>query len=118
MKRFSQYLTVDLARGGLSAILTGPSVTGLKGRNCRVVGLMLSRYLPVQGLWTSLGQKTSLAFQSRLQANLWAQEMRSGRAGGGSMGLFLLLQLQRIWRPGCSLRAESRGAAGRTELVL
>lgn len=76
---------------------------------------MFPRHLPVQGLWTSFGQKTSLPFWSEPQASLWAQEIRSGRAEGGSNGLSLLLQLQRIGR---ALEVGSRGAAGRTELVM
>lgn len=79
-------------------MLTGP----------RVAGLMFPGHLPVQGLWTNFGQKTSLLFQTGLQGGLWAQAMRWGRAEGGSIGLFLLLQLQVIWRP----EVGSRGPAG------
>lgn len=84
MKRFSQYLTVDLAGGGFWALLTGPSMPGLKGRDYRVAGLMFSGHLPGQGLWTSLrgfgGQSVALEWgleillgeQSRFCSPSWA----------------------------------------------
>lgn len=52
---------MDLGRGGVSAILTGPSVIRLKGKNCRGVGLMLAGHLLVQGLWT-LGRRLLFPF--------------------------------------------------------
>lgn len=92
---------------------------GSKGGDYRVAGLMFSGHLPVQSLWTSLGQKTcSLSFWSGPQASLWVQEMKLGRAEGGSLGFFLLLQLEEIWRPESSLRVGTRGTAGGTERVL